>query len=101
MNVLNDCKCSDVVILIHGLYLNVPIVLFRQYRRECLEKIGADLSSELDYMDTFALENPKNYQIWHHRRVIAEWLNNGVREMKFSRDVIDVDNKNYHAWAHR
>lgn len=52
-------------------------------------------------MDDFAAENPKNYQIWHHRRAVVELLGDGSRELAFSETVFDTDAKNYHAWAHR
>lgn len=63
--------------------------------------MGADLGAELDYMDSFSEDNPKNYQIWHHRRVIAERSRAGRREMAFTTTVFGVDAKNYHGWAHR
>lgn len=65
---------------------------------------------ELDYMDTFAQENPKNYQIWHHRRAAVLELRKlgavadqtlGQRELMFTEAVFEEDVKNYHAWAHR
>ena len=52
-------------------------------------------------MDNFAEDNPKNYQIWYHRRAVVEMLGDGSREMEFTSKVFDVDCKNYHAWAHR
>ena len=52
-------------------------------------------------MDTFAEENPKNYQIWYHRRAIVELLADASREIKFCNKVFKIDAKNYHAWAHR
>lgn len=52
-------------------------------------------------MDSFSEDNPKNYQIWHHRRVIAERSRAGNREMEFTKRVFEVDAKNYHGWAHR
>lgn len=52
-------------------------------------------------MDTFAEENPKNYQIWYHRRAIVEKLNDPSRELAFTATVFQVDAKNYHAWAYR
>lgn len=72
-----------------------------QYRRDCLRALNADLSEELDFMDEFASENPKNYQIWHHRRAIVEMMGDGSRELKFTQEVFEEDAKNYHAWAHR
>lgn len=38
-------------------------------------------------MDTFASENPKNYQIWYHRRAIVELLGKGDRELAFTAEV--------------
>lgn len=52
-------------------------------------------------MDAFADDNPKNYQIWHHRRALAEALGNGRRELAFTATVFEADAKNYHAWTHR
>ena len=75
--------------------------MHRLYRRNCLKKLKFDLNEELDYLDGFSKENPKNYQIWHHRRTIVEWLGNGDRELAFCESVFEVDAKNYHAWAHR
>jgi hypothetical protein len=30
-----------------------------------------DLNNELTFMDSFAQDNPKNYQIWFHRRAVV------------------------------
>ncbi|CAE7552885.1 Fnta, partial [Symbiodinium microadriaticum] len=72
-----------------------------QYRRETLFSLNYDLNIEMDYMDTFAEENPKNYQIWFHRRVVVERLGDSSRELPFTASVFLVDAKNYHAWSHR
>jgi len=72
-----------------------------QYRRECLLQLKTDLQLELDYLDTYADDNPKNYQIWYHRRVIVQHANDPTRELGFTFKVFEDDAKNYHAWAHR
>lgn len=46
-------------------------------------------------------ENPKNYQVWHHRRVIVEWLNDPSKELELTQNILAMDAKNYHAWQHR
>jgi len=43
----------------------------------------------------------KNYQIWHHRRLIAERLGDPSEELPFTAEMLAEDAKNYHAWAHR
>ena len=49
--------------------------LDRQYRRTCLKHLQSNLHDELKFSLEFALDNPKNYQIFHHRRMVA-----GVRD---------------------
>lgn len=63
--------------------------------------MDCNLDQELNYIDDFADENPKNYQIWFHRRAIAEKVGKPLREIEFCNKVLVVDAKNYHAWAHR
>lgn len=64
--------------------------------------------------------NPKNYQIWYHRRALLECLISNKketdatrtelssrsvdiaeRELNYVTAVLEVDAKNYHAWSHR
>lgn len=45
--------------------------------------------------------NSKNYQVWHHRRIIVEWLQDPSEELSFIETVLCKDAKNYHAWQHR
>ena len=53
----------------------------RHFRRKLVVALKRDLQEELEYVRTMALENPKNYQIWHHRRVIVELFGNGALEV--------------------
>jgi protein farnesyltransferase/geranylgeranyltransferase type-1 subunit alpha len=53
-------------------------------------------------------DNPKNYQIWYHRRALLEQVPTQVFiditnkiELQYINSVLDVDAKNYHAWSHR
>lgn len=61
---------------------------------ECLYK-------ELDFLDEFALENMKNYQVWQHRKVVVSVLGDPSRELNFVSTVLNNDTKNYHTWAYR
>lgn len=45
--------------------------------------------------------NSKNYQVWHHRKVIVEWLQDPSEELAFTETILCKDAKNYHAWQHR
>lgn len=66
------------------------------------EKISAQ-DHEAMLMQRVAIDNPKNYQLWNHRRKYA--MARGAafchEEMEFSAACIASDAKNYHAWAHR
>lgn len=72
-------------------------------RRACVYAVG-DLEDELEYADMVATHNPKNYQIWYHRREILDRLDSrdaALRELAFVSRMIGSDAKNYHAWSHR
>lgn len=70
-------------------------------RRDILKALGCNLQQELQYIDDVISDNPKNYQVWHHRRVIVEWLNDPSDELRLTESVLSMDSKNYHAWQHR
>uniref|UniRef100_A0A7S2R4Z8 Protein farnesyltransferase/geranylgeranyltransferase type-1 subunit alpha n=1 Tax=Rhizochromulina marina TaxID=1034831 RepID=A0A7S2R4Z8_9STRA len=72
-----------------------------QYRRRCLEALRTDLRGELRYVESVAYDNPKNYQIWFHRRAIVERLGDPAAELQFVANILEEDGKNYHAWSHR
>lgn len=39
-------------------------VSFRQYRRDVLKELKADLGKEMKYLASIIEENQKNYQVW-------------------------------------
>eukprot|EP00814_Leptocylindrus_danicus_P008150 CAMPEP_0116005620 /NCGR_PEP_ID=MMETSP0321-20121206/1267_1 /TAXON_ID=163516 /ORGANISM="Leptocylindrus danicus var. danicus, Strain B650" /LENGTH=241 /DNA_ID=CAMNT_0003474069 /DNA_START=167 /DNA_END=892 /DNA_ORIENTATION=- len=54
--------------------------------------------------------NPKNYQIWYHRRSLLVFECDGndkssdglvKNELEYIQSVLEIDPKNYHAWSHR
>ena len=62
------------------------------------------IKADLDLAATLGGDNPKNYQIWYHRRALLE--EHGIRdfldsELSYIAEVLDEDSKNYHAWSHR
>jgi protein farnesyltransferase/geranylgeranyltransferase type-1 subunit alpha len=88
------------------------------YRRLCLQALSsaetdADdwnsrIAADLDMAKALGGSNPKNYQLWFHRRDLLEQvcaqdlLNNYLaRELENIATVLDDDGKNYHAWSHR
>ncbi|KAK4406638.1 protein farnesyltransferase/geranylgeranyltransferase type-1 subunit alpha, partial [Sesamum angolense] len=74
-----------------------------QFRRLILDALNVDLHEELHFVDQITKDNSKNYQIWHHRRWVAEKLGTQIasKELEFTREIFSQDAKNYHAWSHR
>jgi protein farnesyltransferase/geranylgeranyltransferase type-1 subunit alpha len=72
------------------------------HRRLCLDNLKElDIKEELNWLDSIALENQKNYQIWHHRKVIIEKLNDPSHEKKVLNEIFADEPKNFHGWCHR
>ncbi|XP_061389520.1 protein farnesyltransferase/geranylgeranyltransferase type-1 subunit alpha-like [Musca vetustissima] len=84
-----------------ALRLNPANYTVWQYRRDILRELGSDLNEELNYIEEVITENAKNYQVWHHRRVIVEMLNDPSKELELTEMALRTDAKNYHAWQHR
>lgn len=76
-------------------------------RRECLWALALSddsvLSDELRYSAEVARENPKNYQIWYHRRALVEKVGQAAAqaELALIGAALRDDAKNYHAWSNR
>ena len=71
-------------------------------RRECLDKVKEiDPLEELNWLDSIMVEHQKNYQIWHHRKLLIEKINDASHEKKILNDVFEYEPKNFHAWTHR
>ena len=77
-------------------------------RRQCLFALADEgdakvLEDELEYSSDVAASNPKNYQIWYHRRALVEKVGGALArpELTFISDQLVGDAKNYHAWSHR
>ena len=74
------------------------------YRRKLIEELALPLEDEMSWLQECGLAMEKNYQIWHHRRCIAEMLGDRMNlenEMEFMDLIFDSDHKNYHAWSYR
>jgi protein farnesyltransferase/geranylgeranyltransferase type-1 subunit alpha len=78
------------------------------WRWECLlslSKLDTEegVIAETELMRRVATDNPKNYQLWNHRRKFGLYRGgeHAGHEMQFSAACLAYDAKNYHAWAHR
>jgi protein farnesyltransferase/geranylgeranyltransferase type-1 subunit alpha len=78
------------------------------WRWECLLSLHTldsedGVTAEIELMRRVATDNPKNYQLWNHRRKFALYRggDHAGHEMEFAAACLAYDAKNYHAWAHR
>lgn len=62
---------------------------------------AAVYSEELKFTFRVGLSAEKNYQVWHHRRLIAAKASTAAVEADYAAAFHAADSKNYHAWAHR
>lgn len=81
-----------------------------QYRFTIVKHIKRDLFEELDWCELVALENEKNYQIWHYRQLIIEEILKDAelakkldyhREYPILSEMLLEDSKNHHVWSYR
>ena len=71
-------------------------------RRQCLDKVKElDLNKELLWLDYQMVDNQKNYQIWHHRKLLIDKLNDASHEKRVLNEIFTDEHKNFHAWSHR
>lgn len=62
------------------------------------------VQKDLDLASSLGGDNPKNYQIWYHRRALLECVSLPdflQGELDYIHNVLEEDSKNYHAWSHR
>lgn len=66
------------------------------------------IDTDLEFADKLGGTNPKNYQLWYHRRALLEIRFKGderiqvaQKELGYVDKILGDDNKNYHAWSHR
>jgi protein farnesyltransferase/geranylgeranyltransferase type-1 subunit alpha len=97
----------------HIISLNPAHYTVWLYRASTLFALCSPLDAELEWVNEIALENQKNYQIWHHRQLIIDHLYLNINgdegklkeleesEREFMTEMFDADAKNYHVWSYR
>lgn len=78
----------------------------RSFRRKVLFsfKDRSLLENELDFIKEFTLETPKNYQLWQHRQIIVERIDNPevfLKDLEDTKVQLSLDAKNIHCWQYR
>ncbi|KAJ8326114.1 hypothetical protein BDV3_006199 [Batrachochytrium dendrobatidis] len=72
-----------------------------KYRLDIVLGMKVSIDEELAFTEGLAADNPKSYQIWHHRQAIADKDHQPQREIDFINRMLEIDSKNYHAWSYR
>lgn len=97
----------------HIITLNAAHYTVWLYRANTLFALNSSVPDELAFVNEIALDNQKNYQIWHHRQLLIEHLYPSISSSPSSlealadseRDFITLmfneDAKNYHVWSYR
>lgn len=78
--------------------------LFRSFRRKVLFELKCFLYNELEFIEKFTLETPKNYQLWQHRQIIVERINDlevFSKDLEDTKAQLSLDSKNIHCWQYR
>lgn len=83
------------------------------YRAANVLALKLPIVDEIEWLNKVALENLKNYQIWHHRHLLVENYYPAIAddpdavarfaasEREFIQRILEEDTKNYHVWSYR
>lgn len=97
----------------HIINLNTAHYTVWLYRAATVLALNTPINEELDFVNEIALDNEKNYQIWHHRQILIDHIYPTIAsdpvaiaklaksEQTFMTQMFNSDSKNYHVWAYR
>ncbi|KKY36313.1 putative farnesyltransferase alpha subunit [Diaporthe ampelina] len=83
------------------------------YRFSIVQGMKVSIPDEIEWLNQVSLENLKNYQIWHHRRLLMDHYYPSIEsdseekaklaksEEAFLAQILAEDTKNYHVWSYR
>lgn len=83
------------------------------YRFSIAQALNVPIPEEIAWLNEVSLENLKNYQIWHHRRLLMDHYFPTIEsapdkvaelaksEQEFLTQILAEDTKNYHVWSYR
>lgn len=97
----------------HIIDLNTAHYTVWLYRFNTIIALGVPIPDELAWLNAIALDNEKNYQIWHHRQSLIDQYYPSIAndpaaiqklgddESNFMKLMFASDSKNYHVWSYR
>lgn len=97
----------------HIIFMNPAHYTVWLYRFSIVQGMKTSIPDEIEWLNQVALENLKNYQIWHHRRLLMDHHYPSIEsssdekaklaksEEAFLAQILAEDTKNYHVWSYR
>lgn len=97
----------------HIISLNPAHYTVWLYRFSIIQALDIPLPDEIKWLNQVSLDNLKNYQIWHHRRLLMDHYYPTIKsqpeevdrlaksEQAFLTQILAEDTKNYHVWSYR
>jgi protein farnesyltransferase/geranylgeranyltransferase type-1 subunit alpha len=110
---VEECSPRALKLTEHVISQNPAHYTVWLYRFKVLTKLGLSIPDEISWLNEVALENLKNYQIWHHRQLLLDSYypsissdpvavkKLGKSETDFISRILEEDTKNYHVWSYR
>jgi protein farnesyltransferase/geranylgeranyltransferase type-1 subunit alpha len=84
------------------------------YRFKIISTLKLSVVDEIQWLNGIAIDNLKNYQIWHHRQLLLDYhyattigsdaeatKQFAKSETDFISKILAKDTKNYHVWSYR
>lgn len=105
-------RLTDLVIDMNASHYTVWL-----YRFKIIQHLQLPVPDEIKWLNEVALNNLKNYQIWHHRQLLLDYYypiltmdsanaaaaaaDFARTEREFIATMLAEDTKNYHVWSYR
>jgi protein farnesyltransferase/geranylgeranyltransferase type-1 subunit alpha len=108
-----ECSPRCLKLTDHVISMNPAHYTVWLYRFKIIAELQLPFEDEITWLNEVALDNLKNYQIWHHRQLIMDHYFPEIEpdseaaqklarsETRFVTTMLAEDTKNYHVWSYR
>ncbi|PHH74300.1 hypothetical protein CDD82_5013 [Ophiocordyceps australis] len=108
-----ECSPRCLRLTEHVISMNPAHYTVWLYRFKIISTLNLSVAEEIEWLNQVALDNLKNYQIWHHRQLLLDFYYPTIAadadavkqlaksETDFIATILEEDTKNYHVWSYR